>query len=119
MNKITGRQRRLTRTRRKIMELGTVRLCVHKSNLHVYAQVLSANGGEVLAAASSLEKELKKEAANLGPGRLKMAQKVGQLVAARAMKKGISKVAFDRSGFKYHGLIKALAEGAREGGLAF
>jgi large subunit ribosomal protein L18 len=120
MSKITSRQRRLKRTRRKIIEMGAVRLCVYKSNLHIYAQVFSATGAEVIAEASSLDKTLRgSEAKAMGPGKLKIATAVGDLVAKRAIKKGISRVAFDRSGFKYHGLIKAVAEAARAGGLEF
>jgi large subunit ribosomal protein L18 len=120
MSKITSRQRRLTRTRRKIIELGAVRLCVYKSNLHIYAQVFSATGAEVIAQASTLDKAIcGPDAEAKGPGKLKIAAAVGDLVAKRAKEKGVSRVAFDRSGFKYHGLIKAVAEAARAGGLEF
>ena len=119
MSKITSRQRRLTRTRRKIIELGAVRLCVYKSNMHIYAQVFSATGAEVIAQASSLDKALCANAEIKGPGKMKMAAAVGDLVAQRAKEKGVSRVAFDRSGFKYHGLVKAVAEAARAGGLEF
>ena len=120
MSKITSRQRRLTRTRRKIIELGAVRLCVYKSNVHIYAQVFSATGAEVIAQASSLDKAIcGPNAENQGPGKLKIAAAVGDLVAKRAKEKGVSRVAFDRSVFKYHGLIKAVAEAARAGGLEF
>ncbi|MEY3182144.1 MAG: hypothetical protein RLZ35_129 [Pseudomonadota bacterium] len=119
MSKITSRQRRLTRTRRKIIELGAVRLCVYKSNMHIYAQVFSSTGAEVIAQASSLDKVICADAEAKGPGKMKIATAVGDLVAKRAKEKGVSRVAFDRSGFKYHGLVKAVAEAARAGGLEF
>ncbi len=96
-------------------ELEAVRLCVYRSSQHMYAQVISANGGKVLASASTLDKELRGEAT----GNVEAAKKVGLLVAERAKAAGVTKVAFDRSGFKYHGRVKALADAAREGGLEF
>ena len=117
MNRLSARQRIALKIRRKIQELNVLRLTVHKTASHIYAQVFTADGGQVLAAASSLESELrgqKFEKAKIG-----MAEAVGALVAKRAKAKGISKVAFDRSGFKYHGRIKALADSARENGLEF
>ncbi|ABP78497.1 50S ribosomal protein L18 [Stutzerimonas stutzeri A1501] len=96
-------------------ELEAVRLCVHRSSQHIYAQVLSADGGKVLASASTLDKELRDGAT----GNVDAAKKVGQLVAERAKAAGVTQVAFDRSGFKYHGRVKALADAAREGGLEF
>ena len=94
-----------------------VRLTVYKTANHIYAQVFAANGAEVIATASSLEKNLRTQ--DLGKGKIVVAVKVGALVAERAKAKGILKVAFDRSGFKYHGRIKALADSAREHGLEF
>jgi large subunit ribosomal protein L18 len=109
-------QRRIRRTRGKIIDLGVVRLMVRKTAQHIYAQIIAPEGGKVLAAASSLEKEFRKKTE---PGKINLAKAVGNLVATRAKANGVSKVAFDRSGFKYHGRIKAVAEGAREGGLEF
>ena len=99
----------------KMRELEAVRLCVYRSSQHIYAQVLSADGGKVLASASTLDKELRGGAT----GNVDAAKKVGQLVAERAKAAGVTQVAFDRSGFKYHGRVKALADAAREGGLEF
>ncbi len=112
-----GRERRARRTRAKISELGVVRLTVHRTNQHVYAQIIDASGAKVLASASTLEPEVRKELAN--GGNVKAATLVGQRIAEKAKKAGIESVAFDRSGFRYHGRVKALAEAAREGGLKF
>jgi len=113
------RLRRARKARLKMRELEAVRLCVHRSSQHIYAQVLSADGGKVLAivraGASTLDKELRDGAT----GNVDAAKKVGQLVAERAKAAGVTQVAFDRSGFKYHGRVKALADAAREGGLEF
>lgn len=110
-----SRLRRARATRLKIRELGAVRLCVNRTPRHIYAQVLSACGGKVLATASSVEAELRTGST----GNVEAAAKVGALIAERAKAAGVSKVAFDRSGFKYHGRIKALADAAREAGLEF
>ncbi|MBE2260889.1 MAG: 50S ribosomal protein L18 [Candidatus Accumulibacter sp.] len=118
MDKKQARLRRARKTRAKIAELKTVRLSVHRSNCHIYAQVISACGAKVLAAASSLELEVRKSLPK-GGGDIGAAKAIGQLVAERARKAGIEQVAFDRSGFQYHGRIKALAEAAREAGLKF
>lgn len=112
-----SRLRRARQTRAKIAELKTVRLCVHRTNLHIYAQVISASGDRVLAAASTLDPEVRKELP-VG-GNVKAAEVIGRLIAERAQKAGIGEVAFDRSGFKFHGRVKALAEAARAGGLKF
>ena len=109
------RLRRARKARLKMRELEAVRLCVYRSSQHIYAQVLSADGAKVLASASTLDKELRDGAT----GNVDAAKKVGQLVAERAKAAGITEVAFDRSGFKYHGRVKALADAAREGGLEF
>lgn len=109
------RLRRARKARLKMRELEAVCLCVHRSSQHIYAQVLSADGGKVLASASTLDKELRDGAT----GNVDAAKKVGQLVAERAKAAGVTQVAFDRSGFKYHGRVKALADAAREGGLEF
>jgi large subunit ribosomal protein L18 len=114
-DKKASRTRRAKRARMKMRELGAVRLSVHRTPRHMYAQVFSPEGGKVLAAASTLEKDLRSGAT----GNTDAAAKVGALIAERAKAAGVSKVAFDRSGFKYHGRIKALADAAREGGLEF
>jgi len=111
------RLRRARRTRAKIRELGTYRLCVHKTPRHIYAQLISPDGSQILASASSLDKTFK-EKANYG-GNITAAKLVGEIIAERAKTAGISKVAFDRSGFKYHGRVKALADAVRENGLNF
>jgi large subunit ribosomal protein L18 len=117
MDKKTTRLRRATRTRKKIRELGAYRLCVHRTPRHIYAQVISADGGSVLASASTLQPDLRKELGKTG--NVAAAVRVGQMVAERAKAAGVTQVAFDRSGFKYHGRIKALADAARESGLEF
>jgi large subunit ribosomal protein L18 len=118
MNKVTSRLRRATKTRRKIRELGVARLSVHFSLQHIYAQVLTADGSKVLAVASTLDKEvigaLDKKSANKSAAAV-----VGKTIADRAIAAGITNVGFDRSGYKYHGRVKALAEAAREKGLIF
>ena len=117
INKKQARLRRARKTRLKIAELKSVRLSVHRTNCHIYAQVISACGSKVLAAASTLETEVRKDLGN--GGNVGAAAAIGKLIAERAIKAGIEQVAFDRSGFQYHGRIKALAEAAREAGLKF
>ena len=117
MDKKLTRLRRARRTRAKIAELKAVRLTVHRTNLHIYAQIFSGCGTKVLAAASTLEAEVRGKIPN--GGNVKAAELVGKLIAERAKAQGIESVSFDRSGFHYHGRIKALAEAAREGGLKF
>jgi large subunit ribosomal protein L18 len=117
MNKKDSRLRRAKRGRMRINELEAVRLCVHRTPRHIYAQVIGATGANVLVSASTLDKELKAKLKS--SGNVEAAELVGKLVAERAVKAGIKKVAFDRSGFQYHGRIKALADAAREGGLEF
>lgn len=117
MDKKNARLRRAKRTRIKLKELNQVRLCVHKTTQHTYAQIISGDGANVLVAASTVEKVIK-ETCNHG-GNIKAAIMVGQVVAQRALEKGITEVAFDRSGFKYHGRVKALADTARGNGLKF
>ena len=112
-----ARLRRARKTRAKIAELKSVRLSVHRTNSHIYAQVFSACGSKVLAAASSLEPEVRKSLTN--GGNVGAATAIGKLIAERAKKAGVEQVAFDRGGFQYHGRIKALAEAAREAGLKF
>ena len=117
MNKKKARIRRSTKTRAQIKLKGNTRLCVHRTPRHIYAQVIAPTGSSVLASASSLDKELKGEMKY--SGNVDAAIIVGKAIADRAKKAGVSKVAFDRSGFKYHGRIKALADAARENGLEF
>ena len=110
-----SRLRRARKARLKMHELEVVRLCVNRSSQHIYAQIISADGGQVLASASTLDKSLREGTT----GNVEAAKKVGTLIAERAKAAGISQVAFDRSGFKYHGRVQALADAAREGGLEF
>jgi len=117
MNKKEARLRRARKTRAKIAELKVVRLCVHRTNCHIYAQVYSGCGTQVLASASTVEADVRKQIAN--GGNAEAAKLVGKLIAERAKAQGLEEVAFDRSGFKYHGRVKALAEAARENGLKF
>src|ERR1700761_5577816 len=111
------RLRRAMRSRAKIRELGSNRLSVHRTAQHIYAQILAPSGDKVLAAASTLQKDVRGELKTTG--NIEAAKAVGRAIAARATAKGIKKVAFDRSGFMYHGRVKALAEAAREAGLEF
>ena len=117
INKNQARLRRARKTRLKIAELKTLRLSVHRTNLHIYAQVFSSCGSKVLVSASTLEPEVRKDLAN--GGNVKAATVIGKLIAERAKQAGIEQVAFDRGGFQYHGRVKALAEAAREAGLKF
>ena len=117
MDKKLARLRRARKTRAKIAELKAVRLTVYRSNCHIYAQIFSGCGTQVLATASTAEAEVRGQIAN--GGNIKAATAIGKLIAERAKAKGIETVTFDRSGFHYHGRVKALAEAAREGGLKF
>lgn len=118
MDKKQSRLRRGRRTRAKIRELGVHRLTVHRTPRHIYAQVIAPNGSEVLASASTLDAEVK--AALEGyTGNVSAAALVGRKIAERARAAGLTKIAFDRAGYRYHGRIKALADAAREGGLEF
>lgn len=110
-----SRLRRARRARAKISELGATRLCVNRTPRHIYAQVIAADGGKVLACASTLDKELREGKT----GNKDAAAAVGKLVAERAKAAGVTQVAFDRSGYKYHGRVQALADAAREAGLEF
>ena len=112
-----ARQRRARKTRARIAEKKTVRLAIHRTNLHIYAQVISACGSKVLASASSNEAEVRKDLAN--GGNKAAAAVVGKRIAEKAKAAGVEKVAFDRAGYQYHGRVKALAEAAREAGLQF
>lgn len=117
VSKKVSRLRRATKTRHQIRELKAPRLSVHRTPQHIYAQLILSqeSGSIVLVAASSVEKELRAQKMI----KTDLAAKVGTLIAERAKEKGIQKVAFDRSGFKYHGRIKALADAARAAGLEF
>ena len=117
INKKETRLRRARKTRAKIAEMKAVRLSVFRSNCHIYAQVISGCGSKVLAAASTVEADVRAQVAN--GGNKAAAELVGKLIAERAKAAGIEAVAFDRSGFQYHGRVKALADAAREGGLKF
>ena len=117
LDKKTRRQRRAARGRARIALSGKNRLCVHRTPRHIYAQIVEPAGGKVLVSASTLVKELKTTLAKTG--NKDAAAAVGRLLAERAKEKGITEVAFDRSGFKYHGRVKALADAAREAGLQF
>ncbi len=116
-SKKISRIRRAKRSRIKIRELGAHRLCVHRTPRHIYAQVISPDGGKVLASASTLDADVK--SAVKSTGNIDAASTVGKLIAQKSKAAGVNAVAFDRSGFKYHGRIKALADAAREGGLEF
>ena len=114
-DKKVSRQRRAKRSRMKIREQGVTRLCINRTPRHIYAQIIAAEGDKVLATASTLEKDLREGST----GNIDAASAVGKLVAERAVAAGVTSVAFDRSGFKYHGRVKALADAAREAGLEF
>ena len=120
MDKKQSRLRRGRQTRAKIAELKVNRLAVHRTNLHIYATIISPDA-KVLASASTLEAEVRQQLAGQSGkgGNTAAAALIGKRVAEKALKAGISEVAFDRSGFRYHGRIKAVAEAAREAGLKF
>ena len=117
MNKKIARLRRARKTRARIADLRMVRLCVFRTNSHIYAQIISAEGDNVLASASTVEAEVRGSLKS--GGNTEAAAVVGKRIAERAKTIGVEKVAFDRSGFQYHGRVKALAEAARENGLSF
>jgi len=117
MNNLNSRLRRARKTRAKIAELKITRLTVHRTNTHIYAQIIAETGDKVLASASTLEAEVRKNVKN--GGNVDAAAVIGKRIAEKAKAAGITTVAFDRSGYKYHGRIKALAEAARENGLSF
>lgn len=117
MDKKAARKRRSRRARAKISQLGEVRLSVHRTPRHIYAQVIDAGNEKVLASASTLDKAMR--GALNSTGNVEAAAAVGKAIAERAKAAGVTRVAFDRSGFKYHGRVKALADAAREGGLEF
>ena len=117
MKKKETRIRRSKKTRSRIRLLGMNRLSVHKTPRNIYAQLFSADNSSVVTSASTLDKEIKGKIKN--GGNVEAAAEVGKIIAERAKKAGITRVAFDRSGFKYHGRIKALADAARENGMEF
>ena len=119
LTKKEQRLRRSRQTRIRIANQGAVRLSVFRSNLHIYASVISDDGLRVVASASTVEKEVREQIGKDKGGNAAAAAIVGKRVAEKAIAAGVSKVAFDRSGFAYHGRVKALAEAAREAGLQF
>jgi len=118
LNKKAQRLRRSRQTRLRIATQKVARLMVHRSNTHIYASVISGEGDRVLASASTIEKEMREQLEGKG-GSVAAAIAVGKRVAEKAKAAGVEKVAFDRSGFAYHGRVKALADAAREAGLQF
>jgi len=120
MTKKEQRLRRSRQTRTRIALQRVVRLAVHRSNLHIYASIVSDDGTQILASASTAEKEVREQLGGNGKGgNVAAATLVGKRIAEKAKAAGIAKVAFDRSGFAFHGRVKALAEAAREAGLQF
>ncbi len=120
LTKKEQRLRRSRQTRIRIAEQGVARLSVNRTNLHIYASVISGDGAKVLATASTLEADVRKELGASGKGgNAAAAQVIGKRIAEKAKAAGVEKVAFDRSGFAYHGRVKALADAAREAGLQF
>jgi large subunit ribosomal protein L18 len=117
MDKKISRLRRAARARAKLRELEVYRLTVHRTPRHIYAQVLTHDSAKVIASASTLDPEVKKDLKSTG--NIDAATAVGKVIAERAAKEGVTEVAFDRSGFRYHGRVKALADAARENGLQF
>jgi len=120
MSAIGKKERRLRRaikTREHIRQLGVARLSVHRTPRHIYAQVTEASGAKVLASASTVQEAVSKDLK--GTGNVEAAKAVGRAIAERAKAAGVTKVAFDRAGFQFHGRVKALAEAAREAGLEF
>lgn len=117
MKKKEARNRRSTKTRDHIRKLGTNRLCVHRTPRHIYAQIIGPGGSNVITCASTLDKDIRGKVKY--PGNVEAAAMVGKILAERAKAAGVTKVAFDRSGYKFHGRVKALAEAARENGMEF
>lgn len=118
MDKKASRMRRAVKTRARIREMGAHRLTVFRTPRHIYAQIIAPTGDRVLAAASTLEKAIQEEIQG-ATGNAAAAGIIGRIIAQRALAVGVNSVAFDRSGFKYHGRVKALADAARENGLQF
>lgn len=117
MNNVNNRLRRARKTRAKIAELKVTRLSVHRTNTHIYAQIIAESGDKVIVSASTVEADVRKQVKN--GGNVEAAALIGKRIAEKAVKAGVTTVAFDRSGYKYHGRIKALADAARENGLSF
>ena len=117
MDKKQSRMKRALKLRSKIKKLSATRLSIHKTSQHIYAQVISADGMTTLASASTTQADIKSILKNTG--NITAAAEVGKFIAQKALAAGVSEVAFDRSGFKYHGRVKALADAAREAGLKF
>ena len=117
MDKKSQRLRRTRKTRARIRRRGAERLCVHRTPRHIYAQIVDAVGERVLASASTVEAEVRASVGN--GGNVEAAKVIGKRIAEKAKAAGVSRVAFDRSGFKYHGRVRALADAARENGLKF
>ena len=115
MDKKSSRLRRARKTRAKISELAVPRLSIHRTPRHIYAQVIDASGSEVVVSASTVQSDMKSQVKNTG--NVEAATAVGKAIAEKAIAAGVTSVAFDRSGFKYHGRVKALADAAREAGL--
>ncbi len=118
MDKKNTRLRRARRSRAKIRELEVHRLTIFRTPRHMYAQIIAPNGSQVVASASTIDKEVKASLEGY-PGNAAAAAAVGKVIAERARAAGVERVAFDRAGFKYHGRVKALADAARENGLQF
>jgi large subunit ribosomal protein L18 len=120
LTKKEQRLRRARQTRIRIAQQGVARLTVNRTNLHIYASVISGDGSKVLASASTAEADVRKELGATGKGgNANAAQLIGKRIAEKAKAAGVEKVAFDRAGFAFHGRVKALAEAAREAGLQF
>ncbi len=117
ISKKANRMRRAKKTRAKISELGAHRLSIHRTPRHIYAQVISPDGSKVIAAASTVQKDVAGEVKSTG--NIEAASLVGKAIAEKSKSAGVTTVAFDRSGFRYHGRVKALADAARESGLEF
>lgn len=117
MDKKAARLKRAAKTRKIIRSLGIERLSVHRTPRHIYAQITTCDGSSVVASCSTLEADIKAQVRNTG--NVEAAKHVGKVIAEKALTVGITSVAFDRSGFKYHGRVKALADAAREAGLHF
>jgi large subunit ribosomal protein L18 len=117
MDKKETRLRRARRARAHIKELGATRLCIHRTPRHIYAQIIAPEGDRVMASASTLDNDVRNNVEKTGGAAA--ATVVGKMIAERARAAGVTRVAFDRSGFKYHGRVKALADAARESGLEF
>ncbi|VFP87900.1 50S ribosomal protein L18 [Candidatus Erwinia haradaeae] len=115
MDKKSARLRRATRIRCKLKALGAIRLVVHRTPRHIYAQIIASSGSAVLVSASTVEKVIREKL--IYTGNKDAAVEVGKIIAKRALGQGIDRVSFDRSGFKYHGRIQVLADSAREAGL--